>query len=44
MFPAATANTRKYILLVTNVHNVDIFNLEDRIRADLENLSITNSP
>jgi len=44
MFPAATANTRKYILLVTNVHNVDVFDLEDRIRADLENLNITNSP
>ena len=44
VFPAATANTRKYILLVTNVHNVDVFNLEDRIRADLENLNVTNSP
>jgi regulator of protease activity HflC (stomatin/prohibitin superfamily) len=44
MFPEATANTRKYILLVTNVHNVLIFDLEDRIRADLENLNITNTP
>jgi len=44
MFPAATANTRKYVLLVTNVHNVNIFDLEDKVRADLENLNITNSP
>jgi len=44
MFPEATANTRKYILLVTNVHNVNVFDLEDKVRADLENLTITNSP
>jgi membrane protease subunit HflK len=44
MFPAATANARKYILLVTNVHNVIVFDLEDRIRSDLENLTFTNSP
>jgi membrane protease subunit HflK len=44
MFPAATANTRKYILLVTNVHNVVIFDLEDKIREDLLNLNVTNSP
>jgi len=44
MFPAATANTRKYVLLVTNVHNVNVFDLEDKVRADLENLNITNSP
>ena len=34
MFPDATANARKYILLVTNTHDVVIFNLEDKIRAD----------
>ncbi|HEX5398045.1 MAG TPA: SPFH domain-containing protein [Verrucomicrobiae bacterium] len=46
MFPEATANARKYILLVTNTHNVVVFNLEDTIRADLLNLNPnpTNSP
>ena len=45
MFPAATANARKYILLATNTHNVLVFNLEDRISADLLNLNVpTNSP
>ena len=46
MFPAATANARKYILLVTNTHDVVIFNLEDTIREDLLNLNPnpTNSP
>ncbi len=44
MFPEATANTRKYILLVTNVHNVAVFDLEDKIREDLLNLNVTNSP
>ena len=46
MFPGATANARKYILLVTNTHDVVIFNLEDTIRADLLNLNPnpTNSP
>src|SRR5579859_1090158 len=44
MFPEATANARKYILLVTNAHDVIIFNLEDTIRADLLNLNLTNSP
>ena len=40
MFPAATANARKYILLVTNMHNVIIFDLEDKIRDDLLNLNV----
>jgi regulator of protease activity HflC (stomatin/prohibitin superfamily) len=44
MLPEATANSRKYILLVTNTHDVVIFNLEDQIRADLLNLNVTNSP
>ncbi len=45
MFPEATANSRKYILLVTNAHDVVIFDLEDKIREDLLNLNVpTNSP
>jgi len=44
MFPDATANARKYILLVTNTHDVVIFDLEDKIREDLLNLNVTNSP
>jgi regulator of protease activity HflC (stomatin/prohibitin superfamily) len=47
MFPAATANARKYILLVTNTHNVLMFDLEDKIRESLLNLNVpspTNSP
>ena len=43
-FDDATAHARKYILLVTNTTDVVIFDLEDKIRADLENLSITNKP
>jgi regulator of protease activity HflC (stomatin/prohibitin superfamily) len=43
-FAAATKNARKYILLVTNTQDVVIFDLEDKIRDDLLNLSITNSP
>ncbi len=43
-FPALTANSRANILLVTNVHNVIVFDLEDRISSALENLSFTNSP
>jgi regulator of protease activity HflC (stomatin/prohibitin superfamily) len=46
MFPQATANSRKYILLVTNTHDVVVFDLQDKIRADLMNLNLnpTNSP
>ena len=40
----ATAKSRKYVLLVTNTQDVVIFDLEDKIRDDLLNLSITNSP
>ena len=45
MFPATTANARKYILLVTNTHNTLVFDLEDKIRESLLNLNVpTNSP
>lgn len=43
-FAAATKGARKYVLLVTNTTDVVIFDLEDKIRTDLENLSITNTP
>jgi regulator of protease activity HflC (stomatin/prohibitin superfamily) len=43
-FAAATKNARKYVLLVTNTQDVVIFDLEDKIRDDLMNLSLTNSP
>ncbi|HEY2329744.1 MAG TPA: protease modulator HflK [Verrucomicrobiae bacterium] len=43
-FADATKNTRKYVLLVTNTSDVVIFDLQDKIRDDLLNLSITNSP
>jgi len=43
-FAAATRNARKYVLLVTNTQDVVVFNLEDKIRDDLLNLSVTNSP
>jgi regulator of protease activity HflC (stomatin/prohibitin superfamily) len=43
-FADATENARKYVLLVTNTQDVLIFDLQDKIRADLLNLSITNSP
>ncbi len=39
-FAAATANARKYVLLVTNTQDVVIFNLEDKIREDLLNLNV----
>src|SRR5665213_2693391 len=43
-FAAATKNARKYVLLVTNTQDVVIFDLEDKIRDDLLNLSVTNLP
>lgn len=43
-FDDATAKARKYILLVTNTQDVVIFDLQDKIRDDLLNLSITNTP
>jgi membrane protease subunit HflK len=42
-FADATANARKYVLLVTNTDNVLIFDLEDKIREDLLNLNVPNS-
>lgn len=39
MFADATKNSRKYIMLITNSQNVLIFNLEDKIRADLLNVN-----
>jgi membrane protease subunit HflK len=43
-FASATRDARKYVLLVTNTSDVVVFDLEDKIRADLLNLSVTNSP
>jgi regulator of protease activity HflC (stomatin/prohibitin superfamily) len=34
-FARATANARKYILLTTNTHDVLMFDLQDKIRADI---------
>jgi regulator of protease activity HflC (stomatin/prohibitin superfamily) len=42
-FAAATANARKYVLLVTNTTDVVIFNLEDKIREDLLNLNVSEN-
>jgi regulator of protease activity HflC (stomatin/prohibitin superfamily) len=39
-FPEATANARKYVMLATNTQNVFIYELEDKVRADLENLNV----
>ena len=41
-FVAATANARKYVLLVTNTQDVLIFDLEDKIRTDLLNVNVPN--
>jgi regulator of protease activity HflC (stomatin/prohibitin superfamily) len=41
-FDAATKNARKYVLLTTNTQDVVVFDLQDKIRDDLLNLSITN--
>jgi regulator of protease activity HflC (stomatin/prohibitin superfamily)/drug/metabolite transporter superfamily protein YnfA len=43
-FAAATKNAKKYVLLATNTQDVLIFDLQDKIRDDLMNLSYTNSP
>jgi modulator of FtsH protease HflK len=43
-FVGATANARKYILLVTNTQDVVIFDLEDKIREDLLNLNVNEKP
>jgi regulator of protease activity HflC (stomatin/prohibitin superfamily) len=39
-FADATANSRKYVLLVTNTQDVIIFDLQDKIREDLLNLNV----
>jgi membrane protease subunit HflK len=41
-FAEATANSRKYILLVTNTQDVVIFNLEDTIANDMLKLNVPN--
>ena len=41
-FADATANSRKYVLLVTNTQDVLIFDLEDKISTDLLNLNVPN--
>ena len=41
-FADATANSRKYVLLVTNTQDVLIFDLEDKIRKDLLNVNVPN--
>jgi len=43
-FAEATADARKYILLVTNTYDVFTFDLEDKIRADLLNMNVPSSP
>jgi hypothetical protein len=42
-FASATANARKYVLLVTNTSDVIIYDLEDKVREDLLNLNVNNS-
>ena len=39
-FADATRNARKYVMLVTNTQDVLIFDLEDKIRADLLNATV----
>jgi modulator of FtsH protease HflK len=43
-FAIATANARKYVLLVTNTQDVVIFDLQDKIREDLLNLNVNEKP
>lgn len=40
-FVRATANSRKYVLLTTNTQDVFVMDLQDKIRDDLLNLSVT---
>ena len=42
-FPAATANARKYVMLVTNTQNVLIYELEDKFRDDMLNINVPNN-
>ncbi|HEV2692499.1 MAG TPA: SPFH domain-containing protein [Verrucomicrobiae bacterium] len=41
-FNDATKDAKKYVLLVTNTQDVVIFDLEEKVRADLQSLNITN--
>jgi modulator of FtsH protease HflK len=43
-FAEATRGARKYVLLVTNTDNVYFFDLEDKIRDDLMNLTVPTNP
>jgi membrane protease subunit HflK len=44
-FAQVVANTRTYILLATNTHNVAILNLEDKVRPDLlDQISLPSPP
>ncbi len=40
---AATAAPRKYIVVPTNTHDVVLFNLEDKLRADLLDITLPTS-
>jgi len=39
-FARATANARKYVLLVTNTQDVVQFDLQDKIRQDLLDITV----
>ena len=41
-FASATANARKYVLLVTNTQDIVIFDLEDKISEDMLNINVEN--
>jgi membrane protease subunit HflK len=43
-FARSTAKARKYVLLTTNTQNVFVIDLQDKIRADLLDLSVTPEP
>ena len=43
-FADATKDAKKYVILATNTDDVVIFDLEEKVRADLQNLLITNAP
>jgi len=43
MFATATTNAQKYIFLVTNTQDVLVFDVQNKIRDDLLNLSVPNS-
>jgi hypothetical protein len=43
-FVAATERSRKYILLTTNTSDIIQYDLQDRVREDLLNLSVPGAP